>query len=230
LEKVLVPVCGTIVAVELISRFLGAASPRGAATGTMLGGLMYGVVGLIPVYLGLAGPSLLPGLKDTEELVPRLAEQLLPPALYVLFVGAIVSAVLSTVHATLHAPAAQVAHNLVLRARPGLAAGQRLWAARAVVAVLGAVAYLLAAGSDSIKELVETASAFGSAGVFVALMFGLFTRIGGAASATAAIGVGMLVWAWGKFMWGFDAPYTLAVALAALAYLVTARMDRVRAE
>lgn len=224
-EKIVVPLCGTIVAVELISRFLGARTPAGAATGTMLGGVMYAAFGVIPIYLGLAGPALLPGLKETEELVPRLAAQLLPTALYVVFLGALLSAILSTVHATLHAPAAQVAHNLVLRVRGDLPAAQRLWIARATVGVLGIAAYLLASTSDTIKGLVETASAFGSAGVFVALMFGLFTRFGGASSATAAIGVGMIVWAYAKYMWGFDAPYLLALSLAVIAYVATALIE-----
>lgn len=224
-EKLIVPLCGTIVAVELISRFLGAKSSAAAATGTALGGLMYGAFGLIPVYLGLAGPSLVPGLKDTEELVSRLAEQLLPVAMHAVFLGAIISAVLSTVHATLHAPAAQVAHNLVLRRRPDLSAGQRLWTARATVAALGCVAYLLAASSETIKELVETASAFGSAGVFVALMFGLFTRFGGAASAAAAIGVGMVTWATAKYLWALPAPYLLALVIAATAYVTVALLE-----
>jgi Na+/proline symporter len=224
-DKLLVPLCGTIVAVELISRFLGAKSSRVAATGTALGGIMYGAFGLIPVYLGLAGPSLIPGLKDTEELVSRLAEQLLPLSLFAVFLGAIISAILSTVHATLHAPAAQIAHNIILRRRPNLPPRQRLWTARATVGGLGLVAYLLAATSDTIKELVETASAFGSAGVFVALVFGLFTRFGNAASATAAIGVGMLTWASAKYLWGLSAPYLLALILAASAYSAVAVLE-----
>jgi solute:Na+ symporter, SSS family len=226
MEKIAVPLCGTLVAVELISRFLGANSARTAATGTVLGGVLYAVFGLIPIYLGLAGPTLLPGLKDTEELVPRLAEQLLPGALHAIFLGAIISAVLSTVHATLHAPAAQVAHNLVLRRHPNMPPAQRLWTARATVGVFGLVATLLAVTSDTIKELVETASAFGSAGVFVAMMFGVFTRIGGAASAFAAIIIGMAAWAWSKYVWGITAPYLLALGLAAVTYLAVAVIEQ----
>ncbi len=226
LEKIAVPVCGTIVAVELISRFLGARTAATAATGTIIGGVMYLVVGLIPIYLGLAGPQLLPDLKEVEETVPRLAEQHLSPALYVVFVGAIISAVLSTVHATLHAPAAQVSHNIVAQLRPGMSPRTRLIAVRSTVAALTVVAYLLAASSDTIKELVETASAFGSAGVFVAMMFALFSNYGRAASAYAAIGVGMLTWGWSKYVWGFGTPYVAALVLAFLAYVAAAALDR----
>jgi solute:Na+ symporter, SSS family len=225
LEKIAVPICGTIVAVELISRFLGARSADIAAKGTIAGGLMYLIVGMIPIYLGLVGPNLLPGLTDAEELVPKLAATFLPPALHVVFVGAIISAVLSTVHATLHAPAAQISHNIILKLRPEMEPGARLWTVRLSVGALSVVAYLLAAGSETIKELVETASAFGSAGVFVTMMFAMFSRYGGASSAYAAIVGGVATWALSKYGFGLGAPYVTALLVALAAYAGAAEYE-----
>ena len=76
---------------------------------------------------------------------------------------------------------------------------------------LSVVAYLLAVTSQRIHDLVETASAFGSAGVFVTALFALFTRFGGAASAYASVAPGMLVWAIGKYAAGLTAPYLLGL-------------------
>ena len=225
LEKITVPVCGTIVAVELISRFLGAKTSAIAAWGTVLGGVLYIAFGLLPIYLGFAGTLLMPGIKETEEIVPKLAETYLHGALYVLFVGAIVSAVLSTVHSTLHAPASQVSHNIIARAWPNLGERESLFAVRAAVAGLTVVAYVLAGSSETIKDLVETASAFGSAGVFVALMFGIFTRYGGAPSAFAAILMGIVVWAWSKYVWSLPTPYLLALVAALIGYVVAAQVE-----
>ncbi len=75
---------------------------------------------------------------------------------------------------------------------------------------------MISFSSEGIKELVETASAFGSAGVFVATLFALFTRFGGPLSATVSIVAGMVVWAGGKYGLGLAAPYLLGL-LAALA-------------
>jgi Na+/proline symporter len=226
IEKIAVPVCGTIVAVELISRFLGARTTRVAAWGTVLGGVLYIAFGLLPIYLGFAGSLLMPGVKETEEIVPKLAEAVLSPALHVLFVGAIISAVLSTVHSTLHAPAAQVSHNLINRIWPTLGDRQRLLLVRAAVAGLTAIAYLLASTSETIKDLVETASAFGSAGVFVAMLFGIFTRFGGADAALSAIVAGIVLWAWSKYVWALNTPYLLALAAAFVAYVVVAFVEQ----
>ena len=120
LEKMAIPICGTIVAVELISRFLGArigaASPRRAR---WLGGVIYLAIGMVPVFLGLMGTHLLPNVPDPEQIVAKLAEVYLPGLLYIAFIGAIISAILSVVHSALHAPAAQISHNIVERLVPG---------------------------------------------------------------------------------------------------------------
>jgi Na+/proline symporter len=222
IEQLAIPVCGTIVAVELISRFLGARSARVASAGVVTGGAVYLFVGLIPVFLGLVGPRLLPSVADAEQIVPRLAEAYLPGVLYVAFVGAIISAILSAVHSALHAPASQVSHNIVVRLIPGISDRGKLWSVRATVMLLSLVAYLISVSSQRIHDLVETASAFGSAGVFVATLFALFTQFGGPASAYVSIVAGMVVWAGGKYVVGLTVPYLAGLLAATIAYVVSA--------
>lgn len=224
-EQLAIPICGTIVAVELISRFLGARTAEVARIGTVLGGSIYLLVGLIPVFLGLVGPSIAGNVPDSEQLVPRLAELYLPGVLHVAFVGAIISAILSAVHAALHAPAAQISHNIVVRLIPGLTDQGKLWSVRMTVMVLSVVAFLLAITSQRIKDLVETASAFGSAGVFVTALFALFTGFGGAASAYTSVVAGMLVWATGKYAFGLATPYLLGLLAAFVGYVGVALIE-----
>jgi Na+/proline symporter len=224
-EQLAIPVCGTIVAVELISRFLGARTAEVARLGTMAGGALYLVIGLIPVFLGLMGPHLMDKVEDAEQIVPRLAETFLPGALYVAFVGAIISAILSAVHAALHAPAAQISHNILSRMIPGISDRGKLWLVRVTVMGLSVIAYVLSVTSQRIHDLVETASAFGSAGVFVTALFALFTRFGGPASAYASVCAGMVVWAAGKIA-GITAPYLLGLLAATLAYVLVALAEK----
>jgi Na+/proline symporter len=212
------------VAVELISRFLGARTAEVARAGTVIGGATYFVVGLIPVFLGLVAPRIAGNVPDAEQVVPRLAEIHLPGVLYVAFVGAIISAILSAVHAALHAPASQISHNIVVRLVPGLSDRGRLWSVRMTVMALSVVAFLLAITSQRIKDLVETASAFGSAGVFVTALFALFTNFGGPASAYATVAAGMLVWAGGRLA-DIPAPYLMGLVAALVAYLGAAALE-----
>ena len=212
-------------AVELISRFLGARTAQVAGLGTVAGGAMYLLIGLIPVFLGLMGPQAIGTVPDAEQIVPRLAEVFLPGVLYVAFVGAIISAILSAVHAALHAPAAQISHNIVVPLVSGITDRGKLWSVRLTVMALSVVAYLLSVTSHRIHDLVETASAFGSAGVFVTALFALFTRFGGPASAYASVAAGMLVWAVGKYVAGLTAPYLLGLLAALVAYVSVALLE-----
>jgi Na+/proline symporter len=233
LEQIVIAICGSLVAVELISRFLGARSAEVARAGTIAGGLMYLVIGLIPILLGLAGAELAQSnaelaakIAGSEQALSALASFYLPGWLYVLFAGALISAILSVVHAALHASAAQVSHNVVVPLRPGLGERAKLFAVRATVAALSVAACVLALSFERIKELVEIASAFGSAGVFVTALFAMFSGIGGPRAAAAAILSGAAVWALGRFALDWTAPYMTALAISLMAYVTAAQWDR----
>ena len=108
---------------------------------------------------------------------------------------------------------------------PRLTERGKLWSVRLTVMLLSIVAYFLSVTSQRIHDLVETASAFGSAGVFVTALFALFTSFGGAASAYASVVTGMVVWAAGKYAAGLSAPYLLALLAAAIAYVGIALLE-----
>ncbi len=219
LEDWAVPVCGSLLAVELLSRILGCRSASVARNATLLGAGIYLCVGLIPVALGLAGPALVADLEEPEQLVAMLAQEHFTTFLYVLFAGALISAILSTVDSCLLAAGSLTSHNLILPLRPGMSERAKVWTARGAVIGFGLVACVIALGSEGILELVETASAFGSSGIFVVGLFGLFSRLGGALSAYAALIVGIVVWAAGDLVLGLTAPYLLSLASAFLAYV-----------
>jgi len=222
LEEWAVPVLGSLLAAEILQRIIGARSASVAKWGTLGGAGLYILVGLIPVYLGLVGPELVPGLADPEDLVPTLADRYLGTFAHVLFSGALVSIILSTVDSTLLAAGGLLSHNLILPLRPDLGIRERLYWTRGSVLVLGIVATVLALGANTMYDLVLTASAFGSAGVVVVSCFALFSRVGGPASAYASLLVGLVVWAYGDFVGGWSAPFLTAIACAVAAYLVPA--------
>jgi SSS family transporter len=226
IEQWAIPICGSLVAVELISRVLACKSVDVARTATQLGGAGYLLVALIPVYFGLVGVQLVPGLAEAEQVVPTLAQKYLPAFFFVMFAGALISAILSSVDSALLAAASLVSHNIVLRLRPNLTEGQKVAMARAGVLVLGILAYILALRAEGISDLVETASAFATAGVFVALVFGLFTSFGQAHSAYAAVIAGAAVWAGGKYAFDVQAPYVWALLSALAAYVVVGMLER----
>jgi Na+/proline symporter len=227
LERWAIPVLGSLVAQELISRISGARSAPLARGATLAAALLYLGVGLIPVAIGLAGPGIVPGLADSEEILPRVAQAYLAPPLQVVFIGALVSAILSTVDSALLAASSLVAHNLVAPLRPELDERARLRLARTGVALCGLASYLLARSADSVYELVENSSAFGSAGLLVILGFA-FTRFGGERAAASALLAGTAVWALGSTSLALSTPYLASLAAAALAYLAVSLLETQR--
>jgi len=217
-----IPVIGSLVAAEVISRIIAARSETVARNATMVAGGAYLLIGLMPVALGLVGSVLVPDLADPEQILPVLADRYLPTLLSVVFSGALVSAILSTVDSALLAAAGLVSHNVVL---PWLADADertKVRLARGFVVAFGALAYLMAFRAERVYELVEQASAFGSAGIVTVVVFGLFTRFGGVASATASLLTGMVAWVIGAYLLDLPYPYLTSLAAAVLAYVIPA--------
>ena len=225
LESWAIPVFGSVVAAELVSRIIAIRSPVIARRSCFAAGGIYLAIGIIPVLLGLAGARLIPGLENPEQILPLLARQHLPGVLYLLFAGALVSAILSTVDSALLVSASLVSHNIIVPLRPGLSERGKVRIARTGVSVFGVLAWLMALYADGVYHLVEQASAFGSAGIVVIVAFGLFSRRGGAASAFASLIAGAAVWIVGSYVLGLPFAYLAALASAVLAYLAGAVIE-----
>jgi Na+/proline symporter len=226
LEEWAIPVCGSVLATELVGRVIAARSPEVARRSSYLAALLYLGVGIIPVIVGLLGPRIVPGLADPEQLIPAVARELLPTVLYALFAGGLVSAILSTVDSTLLVSSGLLSHNLLVPAFRVQNERMKVRIARAGVVAFGVIAFLLALRAEGVFALVEQASAFGSAGVLVTVSFGLFTRFGGPRAAVVTLVVGLTTYLWGSYA---ELPYPFLTSLAAalLAYAVTAVVERV---
>jgi SSS family transporter len=219
-EEWAVPVIGSMVAAEMVARILASRSAAVARNATVVGGVAYLVIGLMPVAMGLVGAAVMPGLTEPEQILPALAESYLPTVLYVIFAGGLVSAILSTVDSALLTASALVSHNIVVQIRPGLTETAKVRLARVGVATFGLVAYVMALRADRVYSLVEEASSFGSAGIVTVVAFGLFTKLGGRGSALAALIAGMGAWTAGAYVVGWPYPYLTSLAAAVVAYLL----------
>lgn len=224
-----VVVLGGMLAAEIIQRMIGARSGRVALWGTVTGGAVYLVVSLVPVYLGLIGPELLPNLEDPEQLVPTLAREHLGAVAFVLFSGALVSMILSTVDSALLTAGGLVSHNVIAHAVPSLTERGRLLSARVCVLGMGVVSTWLAIGAERIYDLIILSTAITSAGLFVTTCFGLFTRFGGARSAVAANLAGVGIWSLGTVL-GWTAPWLASLLGATASYVAVAMTERRAAE
>lgn len=217
-----VPILGSLIAQELMARVFSARSLETARRATYWSALIYILLGACPVLLGLLGPQLMPNLAQPEQLLPHLSKQLLPPVLQALFSCSLVAAILSTVDSILLASSALIAHNVLTPTFQVKTERNKLLLARLCVVVFGIAALVIALYADGIYELVETASAFGTAGVLVVTLAALYLPWGGQLAATAALGVGAVAAPVLTYGWDVPAPFLGSILCAVLAYCLAA--------
>jgi SSS family transporter len=230
IESWAVPVFGSLVAQELIARVLSSRSAKVAQRSAFMASGLYFSIGILPVMIGLVGYIFIPSLQDTEQILPLMAQKFFPPFLYILFAGALVSAILSTVDSALLAAASLTAHNIVVSMRPDFSEKQKVITARSFVVIFGLCAFIMALYAEGIYGLVEEASAFGSSGLFVIMIFALFTKFGGAKTAMATVLVGGITWGIGSHVLHTDYGFTFSLGAALLTYVIVGLLESPQSE
>ncbi len=226
-ELWLVPILGSVLSQELVSRVVASKSPEVAYKSTLRAASIYFVIGLIPVIIGLVGYTSFPHLADSETLLPLLAKRHLNEFAYIIFVGALICAILSTVDTTLLAASALLAHNIVYPAMPDIPERRRVLLARACTLFSGVFCYVIAYSSDSIMSLIETASSLGGPSVLIVTLAALWEKKGTAFNAIFAMVMSVSTWALGLI---FDLEYKviLTVVICAVAYFGTIPFTQVK--
>ena len=222
----LIPVLGSLVSQEAMARLLATRSAEIARRACFTAAAIYLAVGLVPVAIALTGAHLAPDLAHRDEFLPALALDILPPVAAAVLIGALLSAILSTVDSTLLTVSSLASHNIIVPAVPGLSERGKVRSARSVVVLAGLAAYVIATGGETIFDLVQQASSFGTAGVLVTVLIGLWTRRGGAATALVTLALGLAAVPFGERVLGLDAPFIFAVTVAFAAFLVAAAVER----
>lgn len=194
LEAWAIPVCGSLVATEIIGRVIAARSGTVARRSSISAGMIYVTIGSIPVVIALLARSVVVDLPNAEQVLPAVASTVLPPLAFALFTGGLVSAILSTVDSTLLVASGLLSHNILIPLGGVTDERRKVLLARGGVIGFGALAYVLAANAEGVLALVEQASAFGSAGILVTTLFALFTSLGSARTAAATLLSALLVY------------------------------------
>lgn len=218
IDRWTIPILGSLVTQEAISRLLAARSVSIARKASFVACGIYLALASIPVFLGLFGPFFLPGIDDPEQYLIRLAGAFLPKVLFILFSGALISAIISTIDSILLAVSALISHNLLVPVLKLKSDRARVLSARIVVLVSGVAAYLIALYSKGIYNLVLTASSFGTAGILVITLAGLFTKWGGPPAAIASMVAGFVLTPLNMYVFDLQAPFLTSILGAGLAF------------
>lgn len=236
-----VPICGSLVAQELVARVLASRSETVAQRSTIVAAVSYFLIGLMPVFLGLIAGSTALNLETvpSDQVLPMMASSFLPTFLFILFSGALVSAILSTVDTALLVGSSLICHNLLIPLMGVTSEPRKVLVTRIGVVSCGLIAFGMALGAESVYDLVVEASALGTSGIFVIVNFGLFTRFGGTLSAYLTLLSATTMYAFGRIvalsgiarpehMYLWDSIYTISLVTGLGVYLLTATMESFR--
>lgn len=178
LDSWMIPILGSLVSQEALSRMLASKTPKTARNACLIASVIYIFVGMVPAFTALVGTHTGLNLEYRDTFLPSLAQNLLPPVLFAFFMGALVSAILSTVDSTLLTVSSFIEHNLILQQFPNISEKRKVLIARISVVAAALVAYAIAGSGDTIFELVQTASSFGTGGILIIVLLGLWTKLG----------------------------------------------------
>ncbi|MEO7547465.1 MAG: sodium:solute symporter family protein [Ramlibacter sp.] len=221
---------GSIPQQDVFQRVMSSKDARTAVRGPVIGGILYFLFALIPMFvvtaavliMGEQAKTLL--TDDPQKVLPTLVMEKMPVALQVAFFGALLSAIMSTASATMLAPSATFVENILRNLRPGMSDAATLRAMRISVFVFACIvlSYSITMQGTSIYELVSGAYQVPLVGAFVPLVFGLYwaraTTQGALASCALGLGTWLLFMA--TPVLGEAFPQQLAGLLGALAGMV----------
>ncbi|MGH6626778.1 MAG: sodium:solute symporter family protein [Burkholderiaceae bacterium] len=218
---------GSIPQQDVFQRVMSAKDAKTAVRGPVIGGTLYFLFALIPMFVVTAAVLVMPDAakamlaSDPQKILPTLVMEKMPVVLQVAFFGALLSAIMSTASATLLAPSTTFVENIVHNIRPGMSDAATLKAMRISVILFTAcvLSYAIVMQGSSIYDLVSGAYQVPLVGAFVPLVFGLYWKRATTQGALAAVVLGMGTWL--LFVttpeWSAAFPQQLAGVLAALA-------------
>jgi SSS family transporter len=192
---------GSIPQQDVFQRVTSAKDAQTARRATILGGVLYFCFAFIPIYVAytavLVDPQTTAKLleDDSQQILPNLVLNHMPPFAQVMFFGALLSAIMSTASGALLAPSVTFTQNILHGVFRSWTDRQFLWAMRLVVIGFSGVVLAFAFNSEAnIFKMVENAYKVTLVTAFVPLAFGLAWKRANSQGAMLSIALGGIAW------------------------------------
>lgn len=178
----------------LLQRAMAARDERTAQNAFYLGGLGYFGFTMIPVLLGIFAAATMPGLADSEAVIPTLAIEHLHPIGVAIFVGAILAAIMSTADSALLASATIVSTNLLPFVRRNPSDHLSFEVTRWAIPVIGFICVFVALYARVIFDTLIAGNMLLLAAVIAPFILGVWWRKANRSGAVAAMSAGIGAW------------------------------------
>ena len=197
---------GCMVGQDLVQRSLASRTEKIAIQSSIYSGILYMLIGMIPITIGLAAKILFPKWGFTPEVLgsdlenqvlPRMAIQILGgihPVLLTIFLSALVSAIMSSADSSLLAASSLLSNNVIKPLMPNLTEERMLAMLRIITVLILIVAALLALLVKSIYALMINCWASQLVIVFMPVVTALYFPKSSKRSAWMTMAVSTVVW------------------------------------
>jgi SSS family solute:Na+ symporter len=215
-----------IVSPGLLQKAYGASSERAVRIGVGTQALAQGAFAFIPVLLGMVARITHPGILDSNQVLPTVIVEQLPPWISALALAAVYSAEVSTCDAVLFMLSTSLSKDLYKRfLRPQATDAQLLRVARLAALAGGIGGVILAFRLQTVIGALRIFYTLLGVSLFVPVMGGLYVRRATTGAALASIAAGATAALWAQFgthaaAWWFD-PSFAGIGAAAVAFAVT---------
>ncbi|HOE69168.1 MAG TPA: sodium:solute symporter family protein [Candidatus Omnitrophota bacterium] len=191
---------GSLPAQDLFQRLMAPKSGTMAKWASITAGLMYIVIGLIPVLLGIFGRLAIPA-SSGESILIDLAQKYLPTPLMALMVGALLSAIMSSADSALLAPAGIIGHNIVPYLKPDADDALQLKWCHWSILIVGVLSLILALYFRNIYALCMHAWGILLVGVAAPMIAGVYWKRATSQGAVAGAVGGTGAWILATLYW-----------------------------
>jgi solute:Na+ symporter, SSS family len=188
---------GSIPQQDIYQRAMSARNEKESMWASIIGGLLYFVIVMIPIAIAMIARHLYPDIlaSDSQLLIPTLINQHTGTVLQIVFFGALISAILSTASGALLAPATLLSENIVKPFFRSMGDTLKLRIIQVGVFIVAIGGVVLAYDPDAhIYELVGTAYSITLVAGFAPLAFGLYAKWVNSFGALTSIVFGISGW------------------------------------
>lgn len=214
---------GSIPQQDIYQRAMSAKSATVSVWASVVGGLMYFSIVLMPLFIAGVARILYPEVlaENPQNLVLTLVQDHTPIILQILFFGALVSAIISTASGALLAPGTLLAENIIKPFFADIGDKLRLHIIRIAIVFVAFGGVLLAIKDDArIYDLVSSAYSVTLVAGFIPLAVGLYSKKANSFGALVSIIAGLSAWQYWEMFVVSDIPGTFIGFIASLVGMI----------
>jgi len=216
--------------ISVVQRAMAARNEQVAQNAFYFAGVGYLLFGMIPVTLGYIATATMPGVEDSNAIIPLLAVEHLHPIVVAIFVGAVISAIMSTSDSILLGCGTVISVNLLPRVLKNPSQQLRLNVARWSIPVMALVALYTAFNTSTVISAIAMSISLGFAGMSAPFMLAIWWSKLNSTGGFSGIGAGFATFA----LFGVTYPeipasfvaFWVSLVVAVVVSLLTQQSDR----